>query len=211
MRLKKLVFAAMCVTMLVSLSACGKSEEKETEVLTTAQVEETSGSTEATEPTDSASQVVEGSFSSFQTWDFEGNEVTEEIFADHDLTMINIWATFCNPCLREMPDLNAINEEYRDKNFQVVGIVIDLFNQDGTVSEEQFQLAVEIAVATGTEYTHLLPSVDLINIKLKDVSSVPETIFVDSEGNIVGESYLGSRSKEDWIKIIDKTLEEVQK
>lgn len=159
-----------------------------------------------------ASQVMteDPSFSNFKTITLDGDAVTEEIFADYDLTMINIWATFCGPCLREMPDLGEISEEYEDKNFQIAGIVTDVMNSNGTLSETQLETAREIVDKTEADYIHLLPSYDLTMAKLKDVTSVPETIFVDRDGNQVGESYLGSRSKEDWVRIIDELLDEVK-
>ena len=124
--------------------------------------------------------------------------------------MVNIWATFCGPCLDEMPDLGELNTQYADQNFQIVGIVVDVLNQDLTYNEEQVALAKEVVEKTGASYTHLLPSTDLLMNKLIYVTGVPETVFVDSEGNQVGESYLGARSKEEWSEIIEELLAEVQ-
>lgn len=149
-------------------------------------------------------------FGSFTAFDLEGNEVNQDILKDYDLTMVNVWATFCGPCLREMPELGQIHEEYKDKGVQVVGIVIDVFNQDGTVSTSQISTAQEIIAKTQANYLHLLPSEDLINAKLKDVSAVPETFFLDKEGNLVGSSYLGAKDIDGWKKVIDQKLEEVK-
>ena len=74
-----------------------------------------------------------GDFSSFKTYDIDGNVVTQDIFKDFDLTMINIWGTYCSPCIREMPDLGEIHDEYKDRKVNVVGIVIDVQNNDGSV------------------------------------------------------------------------------
>ena len=109
-----------------------------------------------------------------------------------------------------MPDLGELAEEYED-NLQIIGIVTDVLNQDGSYSDEQIALAKEIITQTGADYLHLLPSKDLIELKLKNVSSFPETFFVDKNGNLVGSSYLGSRSKEDWAEIINTKLEEINK
>ena len=82
-------------------------------------------------------------------------------------------------------------------------------NPDGTLdraSMSQVELARQLVQQTGANYLHLLPSDDLIKAKLATVSSVPETIFVDSKGNLVGESYIGSRSGADWSQIIDTLL-----
>lgn len=123
--------------------------------------------------------------------------------------MINIWGTFCSPCLQEMPALAELNQEYKDKGFQVVGIVVDAGDANGTIIESQVALAKEIVEKTGADYLHMLPSADLLEAKLKDVSAIPETIFVDQNGKIVGESYLGGKSKSDWKEIIEQTLKEV--
>lgn len=149
------------------------------------------------------------SLSSFQTVDLEGNTVTQSLFADHKLTMINIWATFCGPCIREMPELGELAEEYADKGVQIVGIVSDVITSIDTVSADNMQTALDIVEQTGADYPHLLPSRDLLAAKLSEVYSVPETIFVDKDGRLVGDSYVGSRSKEDWASILDGLLGEV--
>ena len=144
---------------------------------------------------------------SFTATDLEGNQVDQSIFENYDLTMINIWGTFCSPCIKEMPDLGEIHKEYADKKVQVVGIVIDTLDRDGTISASQVEVAKEVVAKTGADYLHILPSEDLINLKLYAVNAVPETIFVDSTGALVGKSYYGARSKSDWTKIINSLLE----
>lgn len=142
----------------------------------------------------------------FETTDIDGNTVGPEIFADYDLTMVNVWATYCQPCLSEMPDLGKLSEDYADKGVQIIGLVSDTLNMDGTISESQVEFAKEIAEVTGAVYPHLLPSQDLINIVLWQVQAVPTTFFVDSEGALVGYAYEGSRSYEAWDAIIKETL-----
>ncbi len=149
-------------------------------------------------------------FGDFTAQDINGAEFTQEMFADYDLTMINIWATFCGPCLNEMPDLGELAAEYADQGLQIAGIVVDVMDQTGNISASQVDLAKEIVSQTGANYTHLLPSTDLIKIKLSRVTAVPETVFVDKNGGIVGKSISGSRSKADWEAIIDAYLQEVK-
>lgn len=154
----------------------------------------------------------DGTLSSFNAFDLNGLMVDEKIFADYDLTMINIWATFCGYCLREMPALNELAAEYADQGVQIVGIPVDVStNADGTYSTAMVRTARELVDETGAHYPHLLPSADLFAAKLDQVSSVPETIFVDREGQLVGDSYLGEHSKEEWMQIIHTLQEEVKK
>ena len=161
-------------------------------------------------PQEDLSEVEYGSFENFTTIDFDGKKVTEDIFEGKKLTMINIWATFCGPCINEMPDLATLNKEYADKDFQVIGIVCDVgYSNEGYYDSSLYESAVTIAEMTGADYVNLLPSQSLDFIKLREVYSVPETIFVDENGNIIGESYIGSRSYESWKVLIDSVFDSI--
>ncbi|WP_274952774.1 TlpA family protein disulfide reductase [Angelakisella massiliensis] len=213
---RRLSFVAVAMALALMLGACGgqtaSSSSQQSDAQSTSpsapsqEASEESGSQEES----SVAEVTPVFGETFTSEDLEGNAVDQTIFEGHDLTMVNIWATFCGPCLDEMPDLGELNTQYADQNFQIVGIVVDVLNQDLTYNEEQVALAKEVVEKTGASYTHLLPSTDLLMNKLIYVTGVPETVFVDSEGNQVGESYLGARSKEEWSEIIEELLAEVQ-
>jgi len=164
----------------------------------------------APEGTTSATAERPGILNAFESTDIDSNAVTQKIFSEKKLTMVNIWATFCGPCIREMPDLKKLNDEYSDKGFQVIGIPVDLMNRNGKIDESLLQDARDIISKTGADYLHILPSKSLNQAKLNEVYSVPETIFVDRNGNQVGKSYLGSRTKKQWAKIVDTLLEQVK-
>ena len=68
-------------------------------------------------------------FPEFKTTDSNGNEVTEKIFADKDITMVNVWGTFCGPCINEMPELQKIYESL-PKNANLIGITAFKFHCD---------------------------------------------------------------------------------
>ena len=141
--------------------------------------------------------------------DLEGNDVDDSIFDDYDVTMINVWGTFCGPCIQEMPDLGQLAEDYADEGLQIVGIVSDATDYEGGYPEETVELAKEIVEETGAGYLHLLPSQDLLNRVLSSIQVVPTTFFVDSEGNQLGGIVTGSKSYDDWTAILDQKLEEV--
>lgn len=197
---KIMILTGVFLASLMILSACGKKDE-----LPSASV------TDMAETIDGSSIITENpSFSNFKSVTLSGDEVDQSIFAEYDLTMINVWATFCGPCLSEMPDLGEINEEYKDKKFQIVGIVTDVLNNDGSLSESQLKTARDVVDKTKASYMHLIPTYDLQMAKLKDVTVVPTTFFVDQDGNMVGEEQLGSKNKGDWTKLIDEYLGEVK-
>ena len=181
----------------------------------TAQTEQTSAqteqsSTQQTSDSESTADASAGKYGSFETTDLAGNVVTADVFADHKLTMINVWATYCSPCLQEMPELGELSREYQDKGVQIIGIPIDTLEQDGTWSQSQVANAASLASQTGADYLHILPSQDLIQAGLGDIYAVPTTFFVDSSGNVTGDTYMGSKSKKEWEKIIDQTLENMK-
>ncbi len=149
-------------------------------------------------------------FSNFKSIDISGKTVSQELFLDSKITMVNIWATFCPPCLKEMPELGEIAAEYAEKGVKIVGIVTDVQERDGSISNKQVDLAKSIIQETKADYLHILPSNDLYYAKLADVVAVPETVFLDKDGNVLGKPYLGSRDKEGWIKIIEELLDEVE-
>lgn len=135
-----------------------------------------------------------------------GEAVTEEILAGHKVTMVNIWGTFCGPCISEMPDLGLLSKAYEEGEFQVIGLIADALENNG-VSQPVIDMAWEIIDATGADYMHLLPSYDLSVAKLSQVFSVPETIFLDAEGNLLTtESYFGAKSYDTWKEIVDSLL-----
>jgi thiol-disulfide isomerase/thioredoxin len=155
----------------------------------------------------SSAATVAGILSAFTAPTLDGGQADATLWENSSLTMVNAWATYCGPCLREMPELAQLSESYADKGVQVVGIVVDVAPQkDGTYTDASLQTARDLVDQTGAAYVHLLPSADLDAAFLHQVSAVPTTIFVDSAGNQVGETYVGSRSGEDWAAIIDTLL-----
>lgn len=147
----------------------------------------------------------------FSVTDLEGAAVDQTIFAGRNLTMVNIWGTFCGPCIDEMPDLGQLNAEYADQGFQIVGIVVDTLDQNGNPVQSQLDTAKEIVEKTGAAYTHLIPNIDLMRKpKMTESPYIPTTFFVDGSGNTVGKLYSGKKSKKEYSKIIEQLLAEVQ-
>ena len=142
----------------------------------------------------------------FSSKDMNGVPVSSEIFAKNKITMLNIWGTFCPPCIKEMPDLAKLNEANKSKGVEVVGIPIDIVDRMGNILPKPKADGEEIIAKTGTNYTHVVPSKDMMSGLLRNIQAVPATLFVDKDGKIIGQVYLGARSQKDWQKIIDDLL-----
>lgn len=142
----------------------------------------------------------------FTTQDIDKTEVTQEIFGEHRLTMVNVFATWCSPCVAEMPDLEKLHQQMKEKDVGVVGVVLDVLDEKGEIMEEELEDVQLLVKKTGVTYPVLLPDSGYFNGRLIGIEAIPETFFVDEKGNIVGESYSGSGSLEDWVEIVQKEL-----
>ncbi len=151
----------------------------------------------------------EAFFAAFESETLDGEKVSDEIFKGNKVTMVNVWGTFCGPCINEMPSLGKISKDYKDKGVCVIGVICDTYDIYNDVNiPEKVQSAKDIVAETGASYTHILPSASLNKAKLDTIFSVPTTYFLDENGAIIGSEYVGARSYEQWSAIIDSMLGE---
>ena len=194
-----LLTAAMCCTPV--LSGCSSQEEP-----SLAQEEAEGKEQDVLDETDGAAGEGAGNLGKFSMEDINGSAYTEELFADHDLTMVNVFTTWCTPCIREIPDLEKLHKEMEGQGVGVVGIVLDAIGSSGKVDEKAVEKAKILAEKTGAAYPFLIPDEGYMNGRLSGIDAVPETFFVDKEGNIVGDTYVGSHGLEEWREIVEKEL-----
>lgn len=156
-------------------------------------------------------------FAGLDTVDIEGNPVTKDLFAENDLTLINVWATFCGPCIREMPELEELHQEYRQQEYEgkkvgIIGLLVDSSTADivAGLSDEERKLAKEIIEQTGVTYPQILVSDALAQTEFKRIAQFPTTYLVDKDGAFVGEAIAGARTREEWKQVIEEYLQKVQ-
>ncbi len=146
----------------------------------------------------------------FDSVDLDGNKITSTLYSENKVTMINIWGTFCGPCIREMPDLAKLSSDYKSRGLEIIGIPIDITNEYGKIMPAAKADALMILNQTGVKYKNVVPTIDMFRGFLRGVQAVPTTIFVDKNGRQLGNVYMGSRSYKDWQKIIDKLLKDAE-
>ncbi len=113
--------------------------------------------------------------------------------------MVNYWATWCGPCVGEIPDLIKISEEYADLGFVIVGVL---------TGDDDIEGAKQFIADQGVSYPVVLPE-GLFLDYTKDMYAIPTTYFFDSEGNQIGEPIVGSMSYDDWIGTIKPMLDQL--
>lgn len=91
--------------------------------------------------------------------------------------VINFWATWCTPCIKEMPAFVALQKKYEGKGVQFVGLALD-----------DAESVKTFAQARGIDYPLLIgddPAVELLRTLGNVVGAIPFTAVVDAQGRIV--------------------------
>lgn len=143
----------------------------------------------------------------FATTDLDGAAVDSGILAANTLTVLNVWATWCPPCVEELPELQQLSEAYADRGVQVMGVLEDGV-AGGARDEAVIADAKLLLEDAGAGYTVLLPDESIQAELISTMQYFPTTFFLDAGGNVV-ETAIGARSFEEWSEIVDETLEKL--
>ena len=188
--MKKFLAIVLTGSMALSFASCSSSESsipESSEIETTAESEVSSTADSDFDPE-----------FTFKTKDRDGNEYDESIFASNKITMINFWEPWCGPCCNEIPDLETLYETYKGQGFQILGVYSE------TTMESDVD---DIQKSKNVSYPFLHYAEEFDQFQ---TGYVPTTIFVDSKGHVItidGEkTVVGSRSYEDWEKIVKPLL-----
>ena len=173
-RMKKISALCLAGILCLGLWACSSSEDSSSS--------DSSGTTKQ-ETSENGFPV---NMPEFSTTDMDGNKVTNDTFADYDLTVVNFWATYCNPCIDELPELTEWKKELPD-NVNLIGLLVDV-DEKGS---DQYKLAEKIIKETGADYQHLIATEEFDDM-ISNLVGVPTTFFVDSTGKIIGEPFAGA-------------------
>lgn len=109
--------------------------------------------------------------------------------------LLNFWATWCPPCIEEMPMLNKVYEKYK-KDFVIIGILYEK-DKDPKVLEAFIKKhKMKFPVTTSAENFRLAKNIG-------NVSRIPESFLYDKKGNFV-KKYVGVIDEKELIIQLDK-------
>ena len=121
----------------------------------------------------------------FETTDLDGNPVSsEDIFSGHRITMINMWATWCDPCKNELPELAKMAEDFENQGCQIIGICLDAEDEE-TMAEGR-----AILKEAGVNYLNIAPFEGREELLPNEL--YPTTYFVDENGVLLDEVISGA-------------------
>ena len=154
----------------------------------------------ATEETTSAPAVAETDGAlAFSLTTLTGETLDQTVFSDNKLIMVNYWATWCGPCVGEIPDLVKVSNEYADKGFAMIGVLTGDDDIDG---------AKQFIADQGVTYPIVLPEAFFLDHS-DGLYAIPTTMFFDSAGKQIGDAVVGAKSHDDWAGLIDLLLSQV--
>ena len=136
----------------------------------------------------------------FTTVAINGDHATYDnsMFAGAELTMINIWATTCGPCIQELPHIQNLAEAYESRGVQIVTALGDS-EQSGMIN-----YALSIINRLGFNLP-VLRNTASFSAQFPTGGVYPVTYFVDRNGNIV-RVVTTSNSYNEWCAILDELL-----
>ena len=122
----------------------------------------------------------------FTLQDVSGKAVTASDFDGH-IWLANFWATWCTPCVEEMPMLSRLQQEYAGDGLKVVGIALD-----------DAQRASEFADGLAINYTILVGKTDVVLTGRRfgnATGMLPFSVLMDASG-VIRWTHLGALSND---------------
>ncbi|MFZ0818550.1 MAG: TlpA disulfide reductase family protein [Candidatus Acidiferrales bacterium] len=105
------------------------------------------------------------------------------------VVVVNFWATWCQPCRREMPDLEALYERFKDQGLVILGI-----------SDEDASKVKPFIAAQKVTYPILLDPGRKVN-DLFRMDSIPKTFVYDRGGKLVSQS-IDMRTRKQFLEML---------
>jgi len=143
---------------------------------------------------DASSPVIGHSRPEFAMIDIEGNLRNIKDW-DGQIVLLNFWATWCPPCLKEIPDFIEVQQELQDRGFQIIGIAVD--NEDD-VRDFASEMAMNYPIMAGE-----MEAIELSQKYGNSIGGLPFSAIIDRNGKIT-HTITGELSKDRLISILNQ-------
>lgn len=139
-------------------------------------------------------------FTQFSTNDLNGNPIDQSFFQNKKLTLVNLWASYCGPCIEEIPHLQELSQLYED-DFQVLGILSDGNNENSLLAGKK------ILEESNVTYPNMIIEENTSEQLFSHFNYVPVSLFVDENGVILEYYMPGGGDFETFQLLVDHMLE----
>ncbi|WP_276929791.1 cytochrome c biogenesis protein CcdA [Herbinix luporum] len=186
-----------------------KQEEQNEDTISDKEISKDDNSNDDNSPNNTSEEKEKFPAIDFTLKDQYGNEHTLSDYKGK-VVFLNFWATWCNPCLREMPDIEKIYKQYGKNQEEVIILAVanpssDEYPNNADVSKDEI-----IAFLDENGYTFPVVFDETGNLLSEYlISAFPTTFLIDKEGNISGYAP-GMLTKDMMDNVIEQTLNSTQ-
>jgi hypothetical protein len=195
---KKILILGMALMVAAGISACNASSKTSSSEATTKESKQADAKAEDSKQAESDKE--DKKFPEFTAKTVSGEDISSDLFKDSKLTVVNVWGSWCGPCVQEIPELQKLYESMKDKDVNVIGLAQDA----GT----DLDAVKEIIDKNKVTYQNIVPEGATEDFVMS-IMAFPTTFFVDSDRNIVGVIQ-GNRNLEAFTAAVEGVLEKLK-
>ena len=195
---KKILILGMALMMAAGISACNASSKTSSSEATTTESKQADAKAEDSKQAESDKE--DKKFPEFTAKTVSGEDISSDLFKDSKLTVVNVWGSWCGPCVQEIPELQKLYESMKDKDVNVIGLAQDA----GT----DLDAVKEIIDKNKVTHQNIVPEGATEDFVMS-LMAFPTTFFVDSDRNIVGVIQ-GGRNLEAFTAAVEGVLEKLK-
>lgn len=195
---KKILILGMALMLAAGISACNASSKTSSSEATTTESKQADAKAEDSKQAESDKE--DKKFPEFTAKTVSGEDISSDVFKDSKLTVVNVWGSWCGPCVQEIPELQKLYESMKDKDVNVIGLAQDA----GT----DLDAVKEIIDKNKVTYQNIVPEGATEDFVMS-LMAFPTTFFVDSDRNIVGVIQ-GGRNLEAFTAAVEGVLEKLK-
>lgn len=97
---------------------------------------------------------------------------------DSDLCIYNFWATWCAPCIRELPQFESLSDQNKNLSIKLISLDdVDELNGSVKIFIEKRNIISEVFLLDETDYNEIIP-----NVNDKWSGAIPATLIIDKNG-----------------------------
>lgn len=191
---KKILILGMALMLAAGISACNASSKTSSSEATTTESKQADAKAEDSKQAESDKE--DKKFPEFSAKTVSGEDISSDVFKESKLTVVNVWGSWCGPCVAEIPELQKLYENMKDKGVNVVGLAQDAGTDMDAVKD--------ILEKNKVTYQNVVPEGAVTDFVMS-IQAFPSTFLVDSEGNIV-DKIQGGRDLESFTKAVEDAL-----
>jgi peroxiredoxin len=111
------------------------------------------------------------------------------------VVFLNIWGTWCQPCIEEMPEMETLNQKFKDKKFQMMAVSVDNDWEEVNEFYREHNLTMPAFLDPGRQVASLYK-----------VFKYPETFLIDANGNVVKHTWQEHWADPRIMKIVENLI-----